>query len=248
MSPDTGRTLLGRGRAGVCVSVVVLCGLGLAGCGIVSTVKNVANNVENNKNVIDSFTSKMTSGQTPAFEATYVTTGSSPALVVYAVQPPKDLSFQEITSGGSTGSGGVDLIVNSSGEFACTPSSTASSSASGWTCRKLGTAQAAIQNQILGLYTPAHWAAFLQAFSLAAGIAGDQVTTSTMTVNGFGMQCIDFRASGISGTSTICTTAQGLLGYVKVASETTSFEIKSFTASPPASLFELPPGATLATG
>jgi len=68
-----------------------------------------------------------------------------------------------------------------------------------------------------------------------------------MTVNGFTMSCVDFIASGVAGTSTICTTAQGILGYVKVASDTTSFEITSYSTSPPASLFELPPGATVTT-
>ncbi len=88
---------------------------------------------------------------------------------------------------------------------------------------------------------------FLKDFSLAAGFAGDKVTSSTMTANGFSMSCVDFRASGVAGTSTICTTAQGILGYVKVAGDTTSFEIKSFSASPQASLFRLPPGAKVVT-
>ena len=109
-------------------------------------------------------------------------------------------------------------------------------------CQKLGTADAAAQNQIFDIYTPSHWTTFLKDFSLAAGLAGDKVTSSTMTVNGFSMQCVDFDAPGVPGTSTICTTAQGILGYVKVATDSTSFEIKSYSASPPASLFQLPPG------
>ena len=106
---------------------------------------------------------------------------------------------------------------------------------------------AAEQNKVFDLYTPSHWVGFLRDFSLAAGVAGDKVTSSTMSVNGFTMQCVDFNASGVSGTSTICTTAQGILGYVNVASESTSFEIKSYSSSPPASLFQLPPGAKLTT-
>ncbi len=58
------------------------------------------------------------------------------------------------------------------------------------------------------------------------------------------MHCVDFRAAaGVAGTSKICTTAQGILGYVKVASDATSFQLKSYSASPPDSLFRLPPGA-----
>jgi hypothetical protein len=88
---------------------------------------------------------------------------------------------------------------------------------------------------------------FLKDFSLVAGLAGDKVTTSTMTVNGFAMSCVDFVAPGVAGTSTICTTAQNILGYVKVASSATSFEIKSYSASPPGSLFQLPAGAKIVT-
>ena len=101
------------------------------------------------------------------------------------------------------------------------------------------------QNAIYDFYTPAHWVTFLRGFSLAAGFAGDKVTSSTMTVNGFPMSCVDFSTPGEAGQSTICTTAQGILGYVKVAGDTTSFEIKSYSSSPPASLFALPPGATV---
>jgi hypothetical protein len=111
----------------------------------------------------------------------------------------------------------------------------------------LGATSAAAENQIFDLYTPNHWISFLKDFSLAAGIAGDKVTSSTMTVNGFAMQCVDFVTPGVTGTSTICTTAQGILGYVKVASDATSFEITNYSASPPASLFQLPPGAKVTT-
>jgi hypothetical protein len=80
---------------------------------------------------------------------------------------------------------------------------------------------------------------------LAAGFAGDKVFSSDKTVNGFAMHCVDFVASGVPGTSTICTTAQGILGYVKVASEPTSFEITSYSTAPSASLFQLPRGAKI---
>ena len=63
----------------------------------------------------------------------------------------------------------------------------------------LGKASALVQNRIFDLYTPAHWVAFLKGFALAAGFAGDKVSTSNKTVNGFAMSCVDFRASGIPG-------------------------------------------------
>jgi hypothetical protein len=211
----------------------------LTSCSAINAVRKVEHDVTGNKKTIDNFTSTIKSGSGVTFEATYVTTGSSPATIVYAVQAPKGLAFQDTPSGASAPS--VDLIVNSSGEYSCTHGSPQV------TCQKLGTADAAAQNQIFDFYTPSHWTSFLKDFSIAAGIAGDKVTSSTMSVNGFAMQCVDFNASGVAGTSTICSTAQGILGYVNVASDSTSFEIKSYSASPPASLFELPPGATITT-
>ena len=235
--------LLRRGAAGIAAIAVTVGGLGLSGCSIVKAVKTIAHNIESNKATMDAFTSKMQSGEATPFEATYVTTGSSPATVVYAVQPPKNLAFKDTPSGGGGNSGGVDIIVNPSGEYACTPPASGSGSSSVWTCDKFPVAAAATENKILDFYTPAHWVTFLNDFSLAAGFAGDKVTSSNMTVNGFSMNCVDFRAPGVPGTSTICTTSQGILGYVKVASDSTSFEIKSYSASPQTSLFQPPPGA-----
>jgi hypothetical protein len=128
---------------------------------------------------------------------------------------------------------------NSTGEYSCIPTA----AGPGWNCQQLGKASSTVQNEVFGFYTPAHWEVFLRYFSLAAGFAGDKVHTSTMTVNGFSMQCVDFNAAGVQGTSTICTTAQGILGYVRVAASPASFEIKSYSTSPAASLFQLPPGA-----
>jgi hypothetical protein len=221
---------------------LVLAAFGLSGCSVVRAVDKVKHDVEGNKSTIDAFTSKIQSGESTTFEATYITTGSAPATIVYAVQPPKGLAFTDTPSGSDSTS--ADVIVNSSGEYSCTPPS---GSTSTWSCQELGSASATVENQIFDIYTPSHWVGFLRDFSLAAGLAGDKVTSSSMTVNGFSMQCVDFVAPGVAGTSTICSTAQGILGYVKVASDATSFEIKSYSGSPPASLFQLPPGAKVTT-
>jgi hypothetical protein len=246
MIPSTdGAVAAGRHRAAGAVAIAValtLTGVGMTGCGLVRAVKKVTSAVQANKATIDQFTTSLKSGQPKAFEATYVTTGSSPSRIVYAVMPPKDLAFKENARGANGGSN-LDIVVNSSGEFACTPPS--SGAGSRWTCQQMGRANAVAQNQILGFYTPAHWATFLQTFSIAAGFAGDKITTSDLTVNGFSMHCVDFRAHGVPGTSTICTTSQGILGYVKVASQSTSFQLKSYSVSPSASLFQLPRGATV---
>ncbi|HEY1640746.1 MAG TPA: hypothetical protein VGG35_08670 [Streptosporangiaceae bacterium] len=221
--------------------------LGLAGCGglghAVSDVKKAEHDVSANKATIDQFTAGMKTGKATAFRATYTTTGDAPATVTYAVRPPHELAFREAPASGGRAS--VDLIINARGEFACSPPA---SSGARWTCRKLGPARAAVQNQVLGFYTPAHWVTFLRDFSLAAGFAGDKVGSGHLTVNGFRMRCVTFRAAGIHGTSRICTTAQGILGYVKVASQPTSFEITSYTTAPRGALFQLPIGARVTTG
>ncbi len=227
-------------------------GLGLGGCSAINKVKSVAHSVEANRKTMDTFTSKIQSDQAKPFEATYVTTGDSPTTVVYAVQPPKDVLFTSTPSStGSAGTNGaaspsVDIIVNSTGEYSCTPPDTSGTAGKGtWACQMLAPGDVEQQNAIVDFYTPAHWVNFLKGFSIAAGFAGDKVTSSTMTVNGFPMSCVNFSAPGDTGESTICTTAEGILGLVKVSGDNTSFEIKSYTSSPPASLFELPPGAVV---
>jgi hypothetical protein len=235
----------GRRAGAVTAAALVLSVFGLTGCSVVKAVKKVEQDVRGNKSTIDAFTTKIQSGESTTFEATYVTTGGSPATIVYAVEPPNGLAFTDTPEGAAGASAtSVDVIVNATGEYSCSPPSSSSSEP---TCQKLGTAAVATENKLFELYTPAHWVGFLRDFSLVAGIAGDKVTSSDMTVNGFSMRCVDFVASGVPGTSTVCTTAQGILGYVKVASNPTSFEIKSYSGSPPASLFALPPGATITT-
>jgi hypothetical protein len=234
---------IGRPRkrsAAVVTLALVLCAVAVTGCAAINKARTSVHDIEGNKATIDAFTDKVQSGEASPFQATYVTTGSSPATIVYAVRPPTGLSFTDTPTG--AGSPTIDLVVNSSGEFSCTPPA---STGAAWSCQKLDPAGSARENQLFDFYTPAHWVSFLKGFSLVAGLAGDKVSSSNMTVNGFNMQCVDFVAPGVSGTSTICTTPQNILGYVKVASDSTSFQITSYSASPPASLFETPPGATI---
>ncbi len=235
----------GRSLMGVALAALVIGGLSISGCSIVKAVSKVAHTVEGNKATIDAFTKKIGSGNATPFEAVYATTGSSPSTITYAVQPPKGLLFKDTASGTGSQINTIDVIVNTSGEYACTPPSPSTSGP--WNCQKLSGPNAAAENKIFDFYTPSHWVTFLRDFSLAAGLAGDKVSSSSMTVNGFDMSCVDFVASGVPGTSTICTTAQGILGYVKVAGDSTSFEIKSYSSSPSASLFQLPPGAKVIT-
>jgi hypothetical protein len=230
------------------VAVAAGCGLAgfaLTGCIVVRAVRKVEVTVHGNAAVVNLFTSNLKSGQPSTFQVTYATTGSSPAKIVYAVRPPSELAFTDSQAGSSSagsGTGNFELIANSGGEYLCTHPAAGTSA---WSCQKLPKSGAAAERALLDFYTSAHWVSFLKGFSLAAGFAGDKISASTTTVNGFPMQCVDFVTPGVTGTSRICSTAQHLLGYVQVAGQPTGFEITSYTASPPDAVFELPAGATI---
>jgi hypothetical protein len=223
------------------VSLALVVGaVSLTGCSVVRAAHKIANTVEGNKHVIDAFTTTLKSGGPASFEAVYATTGATPATIVYGAQPPNEVAITDSPSG--SGGTDVDLVTNNGGPYFCTRPNAGTAR---WSCQ-IGSGGTAAQEQALvDIYTPAHWVRFLDDFSLAAGFAGDKVATSTMSVNGFAMTCVDFVTPGVAGTSTICTTAQHLLGFVRVASSSTSFEITSFSTSPPASLFAVPAGATI---
>jgi hypothetical protein len=227
-------------RIAVLVAGLALTGLLGAGCSAISKAKQTYDNVKNNKATVDAFTQNLDNAKTAPFMATYATTGSAPATVVYAVDPSSgELAFHLTQTGGSASN--TQFIVNSSGNYSCTQSG------SSWSCTKLDQASAADQENLFNFYTPSHWVNFLKGVSLVAGLAGDKVSTSSISLNGFDMSCVDLVAHGVTGTSTICTTKQNILGYVKVAQDSTSFEITNYSASPAPSLFQLPPGATVTT-
>jgi hypothetical protein len=229
-------------RVTLFVVAVVTLGLVATGCSAVAKVRQDVHNVEGNRATIDSFTQNLQSNKSTPFEATYTTTGSAPATVVYAVDPSSGgLAFHATQTAANASN--LQVIVNSSGEYTCNQSG----SGGAWSCQKLGQADAATENRIFDVYTPSHWISFLKGVSLVAGLAGDKVTSSTMSLNGFDMTCVDLVATGVPGTSTICSTSQGILGYVKVAQDNTSFQITNYSSSPSPSLFQLPPGATVTT-
>jgi len=148
---------LGHFRRFALVAVTLLVGIfGLTACGVILKVRTAIHDIRGNKATIDAFNTKLQSGSATTFEVTYVTTGSDPATIVYAVQPPKGVAFIDTPSGGSGDTTPVHLVVSSSGEYACSqPSASAE-----WTCEKLGAADAATQNKIFDFYTPAHWVGF----------------------------------------------------------------------------------------
>ena len=138
-----------RAATGIVVIALALGGLGLSGCSIVRAVKKIAHNVEANKATMSAFTTNMKSSEATPFQATYVTTGSSPTTVVYAVQPPKDLSFTETPSGGNSGGNNptLSIIVNSSGAYTCTPPAEGAGSSAVWSCNQYPAVNAAARRR-----------------------------------------------------------------------------------------------------
>ena len=136
MTPTTDRALaaLARRRTACVVAVALVLGsLGLTSCGVIKAAKKIEQTVHGNKSTMDAFTNKIKSGEATPFEATYVTTGSSPATIVYAVSPPTGLLFrlsQTASTNNSGSTSNLDIVVNPTGEYLCTPPSKSGSGSS----------------------------------------------------------------------------------------------------------------------
>jgi hypothetical protein len=246
----SGGSMTGRGcersvarrRPAMVLAATAALATGLSGCGAVRVVKAVNHsreNIESVRSTLDGFAKSLSTNAPSAFVVTYTTSGHSPATIRYAVRPPNQLAFSETPSrqAGSQAKG-LHLIANPTGEYSCSGSTTRPS------CQKLGTARAADLNGLVDIYTPAHYAALLKGVAVAAGLAGAHVGTSLKTVNGFALRCV-FYQNPAGGRTTLCVTKAGVLGYTKLGSDPTTLRITSYSASPPASLFTLPPGARL---
>jgi len=240
----SGRQRQSRRRAALVAVVVVPIALGLTGCSAigkaVSAVKTVHNILHGNA-AITSLSAKINASDAKAYEVTYVTTGSSPVTTVYAASPPHGFAFTTTVSGSH-----VDVFASSTGEYGCSRSS--ASGSMGWTCLKLQGTAIDTYKAMYALYSGAYWIDFLRIYSAAAALQGVTVSSSTMSIPGFSLQCVVLtnKNSKVS-PSKWCVTSQGILGYVSVSTKGADFEIKSYSASPAASLFELPPGATVTT-
>ncbi|MFZ2058886.1 MAG: hypothetical protein WAV54_15890 [Acidimicrobiales bacterium] len=226
-------------RTTVLITIVVITSaLGLTGCSIIKATHNLLHGTA----AIKSLTSKVKTGDMTHYEVTYVTTGSPATTIEYADAPPHDFAFDTTVAGQ-----GVRFIQSSAGAFACTKSSSSGSgSGAGWSCLKLKGSQADTYRATYALYTGAYWIDFLKVYSTVAGLVGVSINSTSMTVHGFNLQCAVVTSKKGTGTSKWCVTSQGILGYVSVSSGS-AFEIKSYSPSPPASLFQLPAGATVTT-
>jgi hypothetical protein len=224
-------------------ALVAAIALGLTGCSAVSkaisTVKAV-HNIMHGSAAINSLTAKINAGDNAAYDVTYVTTGSSPATINYAAQPPNDFAFDD-----STSTSELMVFAGSAGQFECNRPKAGAT----WQCLKTDVSGVNTTKLMYALYSGSYWIDFLKLYSVAAALHGVTISSSSMTVNGFKLQCavvVSGKAPNQS-TSKVCVTSQGILGYVSVAAKAADFEIKSYSSSPAASLFQLPAGATVTT-
>ena len=110
-----------RRRIGSLTALLVVVGVLATGCGAINKVKQEVHTVEGNKATVDSFTQSLQSTKDTPFEATYTTTGSAPATIVYAVDPSSGgLAFHETQTGSNPSN--LQVIVNLSGEYTCNQS------------------------------------------------------------------------------------------------------------------------------
>lgn len=245
MKPRKG--LSPRRQVALSAVVIVTAAVGLGGCTALHKAVNAVKAVHNALHgdaAINSLTSKLKTSDTSAYEVTYVTTGSSPATIEYAASPPHGFAFDADTPNGR-----LDVFQGSAGQFACTKSSSGGSASASWSCLKIQGTEVDTYKAMYALYSGSYWIDFLKIYSAVAALHGVTITSSTMSVNGFSLQCALVKSGSGSNatTSTWCVTSQGILGYVSVSQKSADFEIKSYTSSPPASLFALPSGATIST-
>jgi hypothetical protein len=195
----------------------------------------------------DRLVHRRTASPAAPFEAEYLSSGGNAAgMIVYAVRPPDGLVVKVNPLGSAKH---TEIVVNGAVEYRCTSPGTGPAR---WTCQQLDKASAAAQNRIFAIYTAAHWASYLKAVALAAGA---EVAAHTMPAAGPGMtgegardgrmNCIDFRPAGATGFSGICAAAPGVVGSVILCTGPTSFLLESYDPAPPATLFQVPPGARI---
>jgi len=194
------------------------------------------------KGTVRAFIAKLQAHAAAPFEAKYLFGADKvPAVIVYAIRPP-DVLFSE--SPMDVNAPRTRIVVNGSGEFRCIQRGTGQAQ---WTCRQLSKAGAAAQNKNFAVYTAAYWATYLKKVARAATkitrftMRPDAPPTIVKRARAGGMDCIGFRA-GSSGISTICAAAPGILGSV-ILCRGPGFPMEWYSTSPPASLFQLPPGA-----
>ena len=154
----TGRTQrLSLSRTAAIAVVAVPLALGLTGCSAIGKAVNAVkaiHNILHGSAAIDSLYDEIRAGDGAAYDVTYVTTGTSPATINYAADPPAEFAFDDKTS-----SGELRLFAGSTGQYECNRSGAAQ-----WMCDKTDFSGVNTSKMAYALYSGAYWIDFLKIY------------------------------------------------------------------------------------
>jgi hypothetical protein len=181
---------------------------------------------------ISSIESKLKGSSSATYDAQYTITGSSSlSSLELAAQPPSTFAFDATTSTGKS-----EIFGDASKTTSCTENTGATT----WTCADLGSGLSGITNSFY-IFTGKYWSGLL------ATATSEGATTSSMSVGGVASDCVTYSPSSAVDGEVCVSQSSGVLTYVKDLKTGTTFSLTSYSASPPASLFQAPAGATVNT-
>ncbi len=184
---------------------------------------------------IDSLVNSVTKNSGATFSATYLTaqasTGKSQT-VTFAQSPPKS------------------AIITPSGSFYIdgTTVTECQGSGSGATCTTIPSSMSGVVSSLTDLYSPSVIVSDLKGVQAqaAAHSAGYVISTSSATYGGLASTCVTAKGTAQPTPVTYCgSTANGVLTYVDAGGNTVT--LQSYSATPSASTFAPPAGATVQT-
>ncbi len=237
----------------VLITPLVAAGVFMAGCSGSSTSSTTATTATTGSTTaptggssdrLKSFGGTIKAAKNATFKAVYSSrsSGGSPETITLEQSPPKQ-SFSTTDS-----SGNVSTLLNTgTATYACdssqggTPTCTSMSSAGG----------AGALTSLIDVYNGSSALTAINGWQslVAAHLTGVSLTFSNTTIAGQAVRCANWRYQGSS--TSYCVTGGGVLAKVETSggssssSGNSSFELTSFTTSPPASDFDLPAGATI---
>jgi len=195
---------------------------------------------------LQSFSGSIQKAKNSTFQAVYTSTSTSGGTqtITLAQSPPKQL-FSTTDSSGNVSS----LINTGSGTYTCD-----TSSGSTPTCTSLASAGgASALSAVVGVYDGTTALSVINGWESieAAHLGGISLSFTNTTIAGQPVRCANWKYQ--SSSATYCVTDSGVLAKVEStggsnsSSSGSSFELTSFTTSPPASAFDLTTGATVVT-
>jgi hypothetical protein len=237
----------------VLVLPLMALGLGLAACGgsssssttTTSATSSTPTTSGGSANQLQTFGGTIKAAKNATFKAVYTSTSSSGGTETITLEqsPPKQ-AFSTTDSSGTVST----LLNTGTATYACTtdqggtPTCTSMASSGG----------AGALSSLIGIYNGSTALSAIQGWQtiVASHMTGVSLTFTNTTIAGQPVRCANWKYQGSSAT--YCVTDKGVLAKVvstdsSGSASSSGFELTSFTTSPPASDFELPPGATVVT-